>query len=393
MKAHARWRRLLGWLLVAGLTCSLWAASLVICPKCGWETDSSAQSCPHCGAPLPVVKVETAAPAVASAPAAAVPQSSVAISDRALNAARADRSQADNCLSNGRPEVAYAYYENALALSRLVRREGLPPMAGQSLVEGRDRALRAVEFTTHICPACGGSGARTVRVQTLAGDKSPVASLAIPFSDGLVCLTCGGRGSVTTSRLAGERRVLIAQGNREFEVREQADGLVACGRVWMPAALLALLDVKAQALVRTARPTPCPGCMGLGQQDCSRCKGAGRVKCTGDGCVNGQITVKDANPLAANNNVKALTHKEVCPVCQGSGLMACPDCLGRGTVPCKNCNGTGRSPACSECGGQGWETCSKCQGSGMTGKTVCPVCHGEKVMLCPKCHGEGCSAR
>ena len=386
-----------GWLAIVGLACSLWAASLAICPKCGWETDGSAALCPHCGAAMPVVKVEPIVPPSAAAtggvPTVAFQQFPAAVSDQALKAARADRQHADECLTNGRPAVAYAYYGNALALSRLVRREGLPASAGQSLIDGLAQGRQQLIFTTRTCPTCGGTGARTIRVQTLAGDKSPATTMTLPFSDSTVCLTCGGRGVVTTSRLANEMRVLIAQGAHDFELREQADGRVTSGRVWLPPELLALLNVKAQVLLRTGRPTPCASCMGLGQQDCNRCKGAGRIKCTGVGCVNGQIMVTDNNALAAANNKKPLTHKEVCPVCQGSSLMACPDCLSVGTVPCKKCDGTGHNAICSECGGQGWEPCPKCQGSGQLGKVVCPVCQGEKNVFCLKCHGEGCSVR
>ena len=195
---------------------------------------------------------------------------------------------------------------------------------------------------------------------------------------------------VSAGRSANELRVLIAQGWRDFETRQQAFGYVACGRVWIQPDLLPLLNAKAQALIRTACPTPCPACMGLGIQDCSRCKGLGRVKCNNEGCVNGWILTAGANSLAPKN---ALKHKDRCPVCQGSGFMPCPDCLGIGTVPCKSCNGTGHNAVCPECGGPGWESCPKCHGAGIVGSASCPVCHGEKVVLCPKCHGEGCSTR
>ena len=59
--------------------------------------------------------------------------------------------------------------------------------------------------------------------------------------------------------------------------------------------LAAKLDVKQQALVRSACPMPCKDCMGLGVQDCGRCKGVARVKCTAEGCQNGWVIGLNAN--------------------------------------------------------------------------------------------------
>ena len=386
MTVRAWWRRLLTPVLVVGLACSLWAASLVICPKCGTEADANASVCPHCGAVLPAVKVEPAAPAAAAASADA---HAGTISDLAFESARADKHLADECLAK-RPELAYAYDENALALSRLVKREGLSAAAGKALAEHLERCRNLLAHTTRACTACNGSGKSTVHFQGMIGDKSSQAGASVAISDGPPCPVCGGRGEVSAGRSAGELRVLIGQGRRDFETRQQAAGRVACGRVWVPSNLLSLLDVKAQALIRSASPTPCSGCMGIGIQDCSHCKGSGHLKCSNDGCVNGWIVHKEVNTLTPKT---ALNRKERCPVCQGSGFMPCPDCRGLGTTACQLCNGTGRSAACQECGGQGWEPCPKCQGAGNVKGVPCPDCHGQGERLCPKCHGEGCALR
>ena len=415
MTTRAWWHRLFGLLAIACLAGSLWAAALVICPKCGWEADVSAATCPHCGAVLPVVKGEPTAPtnaiadiatndaaiavndvittvtaSAATTKAVAVDKQPAAVSDMALEMARIDKRLADENLTNNRPEVSYAYYANAVALSRLIKREGISADAGKSLAQNLERCRGLLSHTTRPCPACNGLGVRSIQFQPLAGDKSAQANMSLPLSENSPCPSCGGGGVVSAGRSANELRVLIAQGWRDFETRQQAFGYVACGRVWIQPDLLPLLNAKAQALIRTACPTPCPACMGLGIQDCSRCKGIGRVKCNNEGCVNGWILTAGANSLAPKN---ALKHKDRCPVCQGSGFMPCPDCLGIGTVPCKSCNGTGHNAVCPECGGPGWESCPKCHGAGIVGSASCPVCHGEKVVLCPKCHGEGCSTR
>ena len=386
MTVRAWWRRLLGLWLIVGLAGSLWAASLVICPKCGTEADAGVTLCSHCGALLPV-KVELPS----AVPAAVTPEKKgTTSSDLALEAARTDKRLALESLPK-RPDLAYAFGGNALALSRLVKREGGSADVGKSLAENLERYRNLLAYTTRPCPACSGAGKRSVQFQQLSGDKTAhLGATPLQVADGTACQACGGRGVVSAGRSADERRVLIAQGWRDFETRQQAQGRVACGRVWVPSDLLALLDVKAQALLRVATPTPCAGCMGLGIQDCSRCKGAGQLKCNNPGCVNGCIIVKEANALSAKT---ALNRKEHCPTCQGSGLMPCTDCRGGGTVACVRCNGTGRNAVCADCGGQGWEACPKCKGAGMVSSGTCPDCHGEKVILCPKCHGEGCAAK
>lgn len=377
---------MLGALVIAFLACSLWAAGLVICPKCGTEADGSATVCAHCGALLPAARSENVVP---TNTAVSAEKRALTISDMALEAARTDKRLADECVAK-RPELAYSFEENALALSRLVSREGMSVDAGKTLAENLERCRKLLAYATRPCPSCNGGGKRTVQFQSLSGDKSTQANASMQISDGLTCPTCGGRGVVSAGRSADELRILIAQGRRDFETRQQALGRIACGRVWVPQELLALLDVKAQALIRTACPTPCPGCMGIGMQDCPHCKGAGRLKCTNEGCVNGLITVKESNTLAPKS---AISRKERCPVCSGSGFMPCTDCRGVGTVPCKLCNGTGRNAVCQECGGQGWGVCTKCQGTGSVGGAPCPDCHGKGDRLCPKCHGEGCAVR
>lgn len=383
MTACARWHRLTVLFAIVCLVCSVWAAGLVICPKCGTEADGSTTTCAHCGAMLPETKA-VAAPA--TNPAVSIEKQLATISEMALDATRADVRMANESLAK-RPELAFAYYENALALGRLVKREGLAADAGKSLAESVERCRKMLSFATRPCPTCNGSGKRSVQFQSLTGVKG---STGLQVSDGPTCTACSGRGVVSTGRSVDELRVQIAQGRRDFGIRQQALGRVACGRVWAPPDLLSLLDVQRQALLRTACPTPCSGCMGVGQQDCARCKGAGRLKCNNAGCVDGWVTRKESNVLSAK---LALSRKERCSTCQGSGFMPCPDCHAAGTIPCKNCGGAGHNAACVECNGQGWAVCPKCHGDGMVGDAVCPECHGKKELICPKCRGEGCAIK
>ncbi len=385
MSTRMWWRLPFLSILSLGLAGSLWAAALSICPKCGSEATSGESACGHCGAVLPVVS------RVAASNQPAVVQEKLVgeVSVLALEAARMDKRLADQNLAK-RPELAYAYCENALAVSRLIRREETTDQTGKALVDALERCRQRLALASRPCTGCNGSGRRTVQFQMLGGGKSTAGAASTKGVDGPVCEECNGKGSVSAGRSADELRVLLAQGRRDFETRQQAAGRVASRRVWVPAELLALLDVRAQALLRTACPTPCSRCMGIGVQDCSRCRGAGRVKCTHNGCVDGWVVRKESNALLSKG---AISRKERCPDCQGSSLALCADCRGGGTNPCRTCNGTGRNAACEACGGQGWSTCAKCQGNGVLNGLACPACRARNEILCPKCHGEGCSGK
>ena len=372
------WRWLIGLLTVCMAVCTIWAAGLLVCPKCGYEVDATATICAHCGAALPPPKADAAASSALEAPHADT------VSTQAMEAARTDWRAALDCQVL-RPELAWAYCENALALSRLVRRDTIAMGSGSALAEGLERNRAAVKQSTRPCAICNGTGRRTVQFQGLSGDKNT------QVAEGLTCTACGGSGVMRVNRTADELRVLLAQARRDFDAREQAQGRVACGRVWLPQGLADQLSVREQALIRTAAPTPCSSCQGTGVEDCGRCKGSGHVKCSNEGCDNGWIVRKELNTLTTKGN---LNRREQCPLCQGTGWNPCPDCHGQGTVACKSCHGSGRSPVCQDCGGQGWSGCARCHGTGkLSDGGVCPDCHGLADRLCPKCHGEGCTGR
>jgi DnaJ-class molecular chaperone len=386
MKKMRSWcMRLLVVTMTAVAAGMLWAATVVICPKCGYESDGTSAVCAHCGGPLPISK--NAVP-VTTTPTPAAEGAMDEMSAVALKAARDDVKQAKEFMAS-RPEISYAFYENAIALSRLVKRIGeAGASSGKSMVAGLEYCLNVLTHANRPCPQCGGSGKRNMQFQALGGDKNSPAMAA-----GLTCPMCNGSGTIRGGRSTDELRVLIGQGRRDFETRQEAAGRVACGRTWVPADLAAKLNVRQQALLRTACPTPCPDCMGLGVMDCPHCKGVGRLKCNNDGCKDGYIMVKVANTITtgkSKDNSSAITRREMCPVCAGTGFMPCPDCHAGGTVPCKTCHGTGRNASCVDCGGQGWVACVKCHGTGKQGDgTPCPECQGLMEHLCARCHGEG----
>ena len=382
-KVGTQVRGLVHLLMTLVAACSLWAAGLLVCPKCGYEAADNATVCTHCGAAIPRRSTTTVAPSntVAETEAARTD----AISSLAMDAIRIDLRLAAECRET-KPERAYAFYENVLALSRLVKRDAVTVETGKTLAEDLGRCREGVVRSNPVCPTCGGTGKRTAQFQSLLGDKGST----VRQTTDAVCLACNGKGTVRAGRSADDVRVLLGQGRQDFGTRETALGRVAVGRVWVPPELLPKLDVRLQALLRTACPTPCPECMGGGVQNCSRCRGAARVPCN-NGCQDGMITRKESNTLLAKGTIN---RREKCPVCLGSGTMACPDCLGAGSVPCRTCRGTGRNANCQECGGQGWEACATCRGLGkQSNGSLCPDCQGHGERLCPRCHGEGCALR
>ena len=377
-RGRSEWR-LAGAIVLCLLAGWVRAAELVICRKCGHEGDGGTAACAHCGAALPAARPVEPAPAATNEPVADP------VSALAAETVRVDRKLAAEFAAE-RPALSYALRENAIAASRLVRREGAAAdAAGARLAAEIEQARLALTQAARTCPSCNGAGKRAIQFQQLNADKSTQSA------GGLACLTCEGRGVIRAGRSADELRVLIAQGRRDYDVRMQAMGRVSCGRAWLPADLATRLTVRQQALVRTACPTPCKDCMGLGVQDCGRCKGATRLKCTGEGCQNGLVVRKESNTLSSK---VTLNRRETCAVCNGSGFMACPDCRGAGTVPCRTCLGTGRNQPCTDCGGQGWTPCNRCRGAGKQADgSACPDCQGQNDRLCARCRGEGCTPR
>jgi len=383
MTTHGCFRWLFHLLTVVVVLFACWAAALTICPCCGWELNDGVSLCTHCGAKIPAPNA-TSTNTATTADAMTQHDSSDAISAQALTVIRLEQKMAEESRKD-RPELSYAFYENMLALGRLVRREGMALDAGKTLAETIERCRDLLTHTLRTCPVCGGSGKRKAAFQLLLGEKGMQAS------EGLPCAVCGGSGLVRVVRSLDELRTLLSQGQRDFDMRATALGYVSCGRAWLPPTLAERLTVPEQALVRSACPTPCQSCMGMGLQDCLHCKGSGRLPCTNKECKDGWIIQKQLNALSDKNSIST---REPCPICQGTGWIPCSDCQGTGTISCKTCHGTGKNPMCLSCSGAGWLFCAKCHGTGkMPDGTVCPECLGKRERLCPKCCGEGCVLR
>lgn len=105
----------------------------------------------------------------------------------------------------------------------------------------------------------------------------------------------------------------------------------------------------------------------IGEDDCDRCGGSGRVEC--DRC-DGERYYD-------------------CDRCDGSGKQECRRCDGGGKEDCSSCNGTGKDKneeKCRDCGGSGKQNCSNCDG---TGEEECHECDGSGRVECDECDGSG----
>ncbi len=378
------------WLLLGAAVCLCrTAVALVICGACGHEVAEGQRFCGHCGAKAG----DTAAPgetppetAPATVPAAAA-GGGIAV-QAFLDAAREDGRVAAE-LEERQPEIAMCHYRNAAALSRLVADDALPADTGKRLVEAVERCRRRMARTLKPCEVCSGTGRRTLLMRALAsGGDGDAQTLR---GEGLACTACGGAGTVQAQRNADELRLLLAQGTRNHELRQQTARRVAVGNVWVPGSEAAKLTPRQQALLRTAAAAPCTDCQGLGVQVCRTCKGQGRLPCRERGCVNGVVERKSANTLTPST---ALTLKSKCPACNGDGWTTCPDCAASGRVVCGSCEGLGRPPKCLKCGGSGTGPCAACKGKGKDrAGSPCAACAGDGIGLCRSCHGEGCAAK
>jgi hypothetical protein len=360
------------------------ATALVICGACGHEGSEEQRVCIHCGAGVGADK-----PQIVETPATATVARVTIDLQAVLEAVRADARAAAE-IEETKPEVALCYYRNASALMRLLPDAMIPDDSGKRLVEKVSQCRLKMQNTFKPCADCNGMGRRKVKMLSLQGDREGVLA-----GEGMLCKACAGTGRMQAARNADDLRLLLAQGVRDHETRQQAARRLAVGNVWVPVALAEVLTPRLQALLRTAAASPCDACQGLGIQTCAACKGQRRTVCKHAGCVDGMIQKRQSNSISPGT---ALMIKTPCPACNGSGWITCVGCTGKGHVVCRTCGGLGQPKKCATCGGAGTGACTRCKGTGkVTGKNrveiPCSACGGEGVGLCSTCKGEGCARR
>lgn len=365
------------------LAITVWAQSVVVCPACGRESKQpSATTCAHCSAVLPKPRPDNAT----------VEKHATQPADKEVEVGHAAKEVVDACVRQAReleekqPNVAFGYYQNALALMRLVPAGTYPASVGESVLAGNRRVMQTLQRGSVPCKRCNGSGKYQLdlgKVDRTQGVKA---------ISGVACPACKGQGSFVGYREVSKVKMTLLQGRQEFEQRQMVAGDVKVGRALVPAALEKLLTNRQRALVMTGVPIPCPECQLTARQACSSCRGSGWVKCSFAGCSKGEI--KEAR-ASGSRQAKRMNEDVVkkCPHCEGLAEVTCERCRGSGGVACSTCDGSGQAPRCMRCTGTGLAVCTKCKGVGEVKGSCCPECKGETVVLCPTCRGEGALSR
>lgn len=360
----------------------VWAQGVVVCPACGRESrQPGASACAHCSAALPKPKAE----GVKEKPA---PQAA----DKEVEVGRAAAAVVEACVRQARelegkqPEVALGYYQNALALLRLVPAGTYPAGVGEAVLAGNGRVTQALQRGSVPCKRCNGSGKYQLDLGKVDRNQG------VKAVSGVACLACKGLGGFAGYRDVSKVKMAILQGRQEFERRQMVAGDVKVGRALMPAALEERLTNRQRALAMTGVPIPCPECQLAARQACSSCRGSGWTKCGYAGCVKGEL--KEAR-VSGSRQAKRMNEdvSKKCPRCDGLGEEPCERCKGSGSVACGKCDGSGQAPRCVRCTGSGLTVCAKCKGTGEVKGGRCSECKGETMVLCPTCHGEGALSR
>lgn len=382
-----RVRQSLRWIVGLCLTALLTCADEVprVCGQCGHEAKPDATHCAHCAALLPEV-AQPASPDPGDADHAEL--QSPATQNEAFNVfdtLRLDVQMAREEAS-GRPHVALALYENAMALLTAANPDDLPPGAGQALLDGLRQSRTALGDVARTCNACGGSGRRQIAVARLEGGASPGNPQTAVA--GSTCPICGGTGRIRVPRDAEGAKRSILQGQREAALMLRAAGRVPLGRAWIPPEWEPTLSNRQKAAIRQAVAPRCPACAGLGIERCRTCRGTGAVVCRAPGCRQGWI--ERSSPPTQALTPRSLHTRTRCTQCNGTGKISCVDCRGTGQATCRACKGRGEPPSCHTCGGSGLLPCRRCAGKPpQPGAPPCPECGGEQVVLCRSCQGDG----
>lgn len=367
-----------------GFAVAVWAQGLVVCPACGRESKRpGAAACAHCSAALPKPKQDGAEKEKPAAQPA----------DKEAEVGRAAAAVVEACVRQAReteekqPDVALGYYQNALALMRLVPAGTYPASVGESVLAGNGRVMQALQRGSVPCKRCNGSGKYQLDLGKVDRAKG------VKAVSGVACPACKGQGSFAGYREVSKVKMAILQGRQEFERRQMVVGDVKVGRALVPAALEKLLTNRQRALVMTGVPVPCPECQLAARQACSSCRGSGWTKCDYAGCVKGEI--REARASAGSRQAKRMNEDVLkkCPRCEGLAEVSCERCKGSCGVACGTCDGSGQAPRCARCTGAGLAACAKCKGTGEVKGSRCPECKGEAMVLCPTCRGEGALSR
>lgn len=373
MKQNYRVRKRVLFFVLIALFCTL-VHALTICNKCGHEVEDDAAVCANCqAAVVRPVKAPEPAPVV-EAPDNTVAELAVAFVEKQYKLAE---QYADH------PGLAFAIYQNAFAVLRLVPADERSTRIGKALVLNMNKSRQELMFGNVPCRMCQGTGKLRVDLGKVDGSKN------VKFVDGMKCKRCGGLGFRREYLSVDRIKMNVLKGRQSFEQMCMVAGDVKQGRAYLSEELAGKLDLEQRVLVMTGLPVPCKECQHTGLQVCRSCKGIKWEKCPADNCKDGVIEQPNASRSTMVKKRLNASPTETCGRCEGSGEIPCRICQGKGSVICVKCGGTGDAPPCVRCSGAGLATCTNCNGTGKYRDKECVKCSGEGKILCSSCNGEG----
>ncbi len=349
--------------------------ALTICSKCGYEIEDGAKVCPHCKAAV-VLEKETPPPL----PEVVVEDNSVA----ELADAYVEKQYELAGKHSNNPGLAFAYYQNAFAVLRLIPADERSGRIGKAVLKKMNQSRQTMTIGRVPCRMCKGTGKYKVDLGKVDGLKN------IKFVDGVQCKRCKGLRYRNEYLSVDRIKMNVLKGRQSFDQQCMVAGDQKLGRAYVSRELADKLTLREKVLVMTGMPAPCKKCQFTGLQICRACKGIKWEKCPAENCNNGVI--EESGSSSKNRMKKKRLNGEIsqiCARCEGSGEIPCRICQGKGCVICEACNGTGEAPRCKRCSGVGLITCSKCNGTGKYRGEVCTKCSGEGELLCLTCKGEG----
>lgn len=349
------------------------AYAILICSKCGFENPKGSAVCTHCKERLPGAPPEEGDVSGKGVDSGLpdgefkfLPGSVVEDEMRAGVA----------YLRNNEVELARIFFKNASALEMLTDPDVATDRPKQllSLIE-RCRAGSKVKGQ---CPKCEGTGKAYMVSKALNGE---IKRQTRPGR----CSECKGRGEVLKQGTVRDRKRSLGVALSRNNDIQQARRYVSVGNAWVSQKIEDHLTIRQSVLLKKGYPSSCGSCVGIGLDDCSKCKGRGTVKCNNSGCTDGMVETVEGGRLGGST----LTKRKKCRVCGGDALMDCASCQGKGTILCRKCDGSGEKLICRRCGGKGLIVCRRCRGAGVRKGAVCRECQGDGVTECSSCKGEG----
>ena len=353
-------------------------AQIVVCPKCGFECQSGSAKCTQCETPL-----SGKAPSVEPIPGDDKPESADKGASFApggklqylgLEVLKQEVQSGRKFVDSGNLDLARLFFRNALALDRLARADPDGKRV-ETLRKNIKQCERWSQAVRQDCPVCGDSPKPRMKVASVTGE--------VRYQDigKKICPRCTGSKFIVKPMTVAQWKERGAKAAKQFESLQAERQFANAAGVWVPRDIEAKLTMVQRAAMRKALGLPCGTCSGAGQTDCDKCSGLGEIRCAGQGCEMGLITVETGGQLMKGKLIRT----ENCPVCNGTGAVNCPDCKGAGKDACRKCGGTGLAPACRKCSGEGLIECRKCKGAGSVKDQPCAECGGEGKVMCPTC--------